>query len=122
MTDIWDDPELAIGGEFVKFEEPGDSVTGDILAIGKHTFPDGKVAAKLIIRDDEGEERTLTAGQVQLASKLREARPEPGDRIRIVFTETEKRSGGKTLKHFSVDVKKGAAKTPVPAAADDDDF
>jgi hypothetical protein len=120
---VWDDPELAASGDYVKFETEGDSVTGDVVVIGKHTFPDGKVAAKVVIRDDDGEERTLTAGQVKLAQALREERPEVGDRIRIVFTEIEKRPGGKTMKHFKVEVKKGAAKTAAPVADGDlDDF
>jgi hypothetical protein len=114
MTTIWDDPELQIGGDFVKFEAPGDSITGDIVAVSKHTFPDGKIAAKLVIRDENGEDKTLTAGQVKLAELLNEKRPMPGDRIRIVHTEVEKRPGGKTMKHFTVDVKPGDGTVPAP--------
>lgn len=114
---IWDDPELATGGDYVKFEEVGDEVTGDVMSVGKHTFPDGKVAAKLVIRTDEGHDLTLTAGQVKLAEELRTQRPDAGDRIRVVFTNLEKRPGGKTMKHFDVKVLKGQAKGT--AAAED---
>jgi uncharacterized protein YhfF len=110
---IWDDPEIRSGGDYVKFENPGDNVNGTITFIGKHNFEDGKVAAKLIIATAEGD-KTLTAGQVQLASKLGEARPEVGDHVDITYVRSEKRAGGKTLKHFAVEVKKGA-----PKSADD---
>ena len=99
---IWDDPELKPAGNYVRFEQPGEKIAGTILAIRKHTFPDGKVAAELIIRKDDGEEVTVTAGQVMLARKLAELRPAEGDRIGIAFTQVEKRDGGKTLKHFEV--------------------
>ena len=122
MTSVWDDPTIRPSGDYVRFETVGDTLVGDVIGLGIHEFPDGKRAAKLIVRDDEGEERTLTAGQVQLASKLAEARPEVGDRIKIVYTENEKRSGGKTLKHFDVSVKKGGAKTTMPVPADDEPF
>jgi len=119
---IWDDPDLRPAGNYVSFETPGDTVTGTILAIRKHTFPDGKTAAELIIRKDDGEEVTVTAGQVMLARKLAELRPAEGDRIGIQFVRTEKRDGGKTLKHFEVQVANAnpAAATPQaqPAVAE----
>lgn len=120
-TSIWDDPTIRPSGDYVKFENVGDSVVGDVLAVGIHEFDDGKRVAKLIIHTDNGEERTLTAGQMQLAAKLAEARPEAGDRVKIVFTNVEKRSGGKTLKHFTVDVKKGGAKVK-PVDTDEEPF
>lgn len=114
---IWDDPSLASGGDYVRFENPGDSVVGDVLNVGLHTWADGKVSAQLTIRTDDGNDVTLTAGQVRLASALREQKPEAGDRIKVVFTEVEKRPGGKTMKHFDVNVAKGGAKGT--AAADE---
>jgi hypothetical protein len=101
---IWDDPDLKPAGNYVTFETPGDQIVGTILAIRKHTFPDGKVAPELIIRKDDGEECTLTAGQVVLSRRLSELRPSEGDRLAVVFTNVEKRDGGKTLKHFDVQV------------------
>lgn len=116
---IWDDPELQPSGDYVRFENPGDSVAGTIVAVRKHTFPDGKVAAELLIRTDDGEDKTVTAGQIMLARKLAEVRPAEGDRIGIRFDSVEKRDGGKTLKHFTVEVKNGdaLAATPAPAPA-----
>jgi len=111
---IWDDPELQPAGDYVRFENPGDSVTGEILAIRKHTFQDGKIAAELLLRTDDGDV-TVTAGQIMLARKLAEIRPTEGDKIGIRFDSVEKRDGGKTLKHFTVQVQNGAAQ-PAPAA------
>lgn len=117
---IWDDPDLRAGGEYVKFENVGDSVAGTITAIRSHRFDDGSVAPQVLLTTDTGEERTVTAGQIKLKTELVTQRPEPGDHITITHTEVEKRSGGKTLKHFDVRVVRGGAApapvTPAPAA------
>jgi hypothetical protein len=112
-TSVWDDPDLRVGGEFVKFENVGDTVSGTVNAIRAHRFDDGSVAPQVLVTTDDGEERTITAGQVRLKAELATQRPEPGDHVVIKFTEVEKRSGGKTLKHFSV-----SAAAPAPAAVD----
>lgn len=109
---VWDDPELRTGGEFVKFEQPGDQIAGTITAIRKHRFDDGNVVPQIILTADDGEERTLTAGQVRLKAALAEQRPDVGDHITVVYERQEKRAGGKTLKHFAVTVKRGAAADP----------
>jgi hypothetical protein len=106
MSSIWDNPAVRSSGEYVKFEKVGDSVSGVILDQSIHTFEDGKRAAKLVIRTAEGD-RTLTAGQMQLAAKLTEARPNVGDKLTIRFVGVEKRAGGKTLKQFDVAVVRG---------------
>lgn len=115
MTSVWDDPELAIASDYVKFENVGDGVAGKVIAVQVHRFDDGKVAPKLIIETDGGEEKALTAGQIRLKAALSEQRPEPGDHISVVFSQEEKRPGGKTLKHFDVTVTRGGA--PAAAAA-----
>lgn len=118
---VWDDPDLRVGGEFVKFENVGDSVSGIVNAVRAHRFDDGSVAPQILVTTDEGEERTITAGQVRLKAELATQRPEPGDHITVAFTDVEKRSGSKTLKHFSVAVNRGgkpaAATTPATEAA-----
>src|SRR5690349_14505679 len=96
---IWDDPELRAGGDFVKFENPGDSIAGVINAVRAHRFDDGKVAPQILLTTDDGEEKTITAGQVRLKIALAEQRPEAGDHLTITLTNVEKRAGGKTLKH-----------------------
>lgn len=104
---IWDDPEVAPANNFVKFEREGDKVAGTITHIGKRRFDDGSVAPELRLRTDNGDEVTLTAGQVRLKTLLAEHRPDVGDHITIVFERSERRAGGKTLKHFRVEVKRG---------------
>ena len=116
---VWDDPSLSTG-DYIKFENVGDSVVGDILDVSLHQWDDGSKSPKLVL-DCNGEEKILTAGQVRLKAALAEERPEVGDKISIKFTELEKRSGGKTLKHFEVAVKKGGA-TAQPKAAEADPF
>lgn len=104
---VWDDPDLKVNSDFVKFETVGDKVAGTITAIRKHRFDDNSVAAQILLTTDDGEEKTLTAGQVRLKLALAEARPEVGDHITVTLTQVEKRGGGKTLKHFDVKVKPG---------------
>lgn len=111
---IWDDPDLRMSSEYVSFDNVGDSVAGTIINIRAHRFDDGKVVPQLLL-DVDGEEKTVTAGQVRLKAALAEKRPEPGDVITITLTEIEKRAGGKTLKHFDVQIG-AAAKVAKPAA------
>lgn len=113
-TSIWDAPELkANDGEYVKFVEVGDTVTGKIVSQHLHTFDDGKVVPQIIL-DCDGEQRTLTAGQVRLKAALAEQRPATGDTLTVTLTQIEKRSGTKTLKHFDVTVARAGAATPAP--------
>lgn len=113
---IWDNPDFNSGGEFVTFDLPGDGVRGKVVAIGTHTWPatdtkPARVVPKLIFDTEEGE-KTLTAGQVQLIAKLKEARPAVGDMVEITYTRPEKRPGGKTLKHFEVTVERASGDAP----------
>ena len=120
MTDIWDDPELSVVDSYVKFENVGDAVSGTVLSISIHRWDDGSTCPQLLL-DVDGEEIMLTAGQTRLKRALAEQRPQVGDTISATLTEIEKRAGGKTLKHFDVEVTRGGAK-PKPAAepAEDD--
>ena len=113
-TSTWDDPDLRTSGDFVKFDQVGDKVAGTVTGIRKHRFDDGSVAAQVLLTTDDGEERTLTAGQVRLKAALAEQRPEVGDHLTVTFTQNEKRAGGKTLKHFDVKVKRGGGATEAP--------
>lgn len=109
--DPWADPDFAVGGDYIKFDQEGDTVTGKVITVRKHVWPDGSVSPQILL-DVNGEEKTVTAGQVLLKTKLAEKRPLPGQTLSITLTEIEKRAGGKTLKHFDVQVGE-----PVPAAA-----
>lgn len=111
---IWDDADLKTNDDYVKFDNVGDGVTGKIISIRKHTFDDGKVVPQILL-DVAGEEKTLTAGQIQLKAKLAELRPGVGDVLSVALSDIEKRSGGKTLKHFTVTV--GGAPAAVAAVS-----
>ena len=116
----WDDPELTIYDDYDKLEHPGDTITGTITALRIHRFDD-KPVPQIVIRTAEGHDRTVTGGQARLKALLTEKRPDVGDTITITMTNVEKRAGGKTLKHFEVEVGKGTAAAPAaaaPAAAD----
>ncbi len=120
MTSVWDDPELVTASEYVKFENVGDHIAGEVLAVQVHRWDDGTACPKLVIATDDGEEKALTASQMRLKAALAEQRPEAGDHISVTFREVEKRPGGKTLKHFDVTVTRGGAgseKAAAPAPA-----
>jgi len=112
---IWDDPELKVNSDYIKFETPGDIAIGTIVAIRAHKFDDGNVVPQIILNTADGE-KTVTAGQMQLKALLAEKRPNVGDTITITFMEVEKRSGGKTLKKFDVSVVAPHATATAPAA------
>jgi len=104
---IWDDPAIASNSDYIKFENAGDTVTGVVVDLGIQTFPDGRRAPRLVIRTADGD-KVMTAGQVQLAKKLAELRPENGDTIKVTMRGIEKLTGGKTMKNFDVTIKKGS--------------
>lgn len=115
---VWDDPELRVGGDFIKFENVGDSVAGTVTAVRAHKFDDGKVVPQVLLVTDDGEERTMTAGQVRLKAALAEQRPEVGDHLSVSLIDVEKRAGGKTLKIFNVHVDRDSGQAaPVAAPA-----
>ncbi len=117
---IWDDPELIVNDDFITFENVGDTAAGTVQSIRVKRWDDGKVSPEILLTTDDGTEKTLTAGQVKLKALLAEHRPEVGDHITVKLTDVEKRSGGKTLKHFSLDIKRAGtspAASPAPAAA-----
>lgn len=104
---IWDDPEMRIASDYAKFEQVGDSVSGTVTGVFVHRFDDGNAVPKIMLDTADGE-IALTAGQVRLKAALSEKRPDIGDTLTVKLTDIEKRAGGKTLKHFDVDVIKGS--------------
>lgn len=114
--DVWADPDFAIGGDYIKFDQIGDTVTGKVIAVRKHVWDDGSVSPQILLETEDGE-KTLTAGQVRLKAALAEKRPQPGQHVTITLTDVEKRAGGKTLKIFDVQVGAPVAAKPVTVAA-----
>jgi hypothetical protein len=121
-SDPWDGLP---SGNFVKWEEVGEEIVGDVIGKGVGEDFNGHDCPQLVIRNDDAEEVTLTAGQAQLKAKLLEANPNVGDRIKVKYTGTEKADKG-DKKLFEVTVKRGGAKAPVAqeevSSAADDDF
>lgn len=119
---IWDNPDMKVNGDYIKFDAIGDTVTGAVIAIRAHKWDDGQVSPQILL-DCDGEEKTVTAGQIRLKAALAEKRPEEGDLLTITLSDIEKRAGGKTLKHFDVSVVRAgdpaakAAPSAAPAAA-----
>ena len=105
----WDEPGIAIVSDYVKFENVGDTISGVIIDLGIQTWQDGSKSPKLTLRTADGD-KVLTASQVQLKQKMAELRPEVGDTIKVTLEGVEKLQGGKTMKKFTVAVKKTTQK------------
>lgn len=115
---IWDSPGMNVGGDYIKFEQVGDSITGKVVEVTVKRWDDGSICPQLLIDTPDGV-KTVTAGQVRLKAALAEQRPETGDTITIRLSDIERRSGGKTLKHFDVNVTRAAAARPVDTSTMD---
>ena len=84
-------------------ETPGDHITGRITSMRVATMPDGKQYPSLTL-DCNGTEQEVLASQAMLLQRLAALQPKTGDTISITFNEIEKLNGGKTLKHFTVEI------------------
>ncbi len=125
MTSVWDDPAMQVTDDFFSWKDKpvGTNITGRVLSIGIHTWDDGKPCPQFVL-DVDGEEVGLTVSQVGLKRLMAEQRPEVGDTVSVTLTSIEPRPGGKTLKHYDLQVTRGGAapaqpatSTPIPAAA-----
>lgn len=106
--------EFKNNGDYVSFGEVGDSVVGIIKQLRTGKDFNGNPCPELVL-DVDGEEKTLTAGQVLLKAALAEKAPQVGDKVRIVYSGIgEARPGKAPAKQFTVDVKTGGQ--PVKAA------
>lgn len=113
---VWDSPAAQVGGDFTTFTQPGDTISGKIVEVRLGTDFAGNPAPELVIDTAEGE-KIVTAGQVRLKVALAEARPAVGDAITITMTQLENRPGGRTLKHFQVEVNGTKAESPAATQA-----
>jgi len=102
-------------GEFNRWkpENEGDAIAGVLKSMRIATMPDGKRYPSLTIVA-AGVDTDVLASQVILLRQLAEKKPQPGDTIKITYTRLEKLAGGKTMKHFTVEVKPAQ-----PVTADD---
>lgn len=118
----FDYDKYATSGEYVKFENVGDSVIGVIKQVREGADFKGNPCPELVLEDDEGNERTVSAGQVMLKAALAEKRPSEGDRVRIVYSEVGDAKPGKApAKLFTVDVKPGPHEVKQPTVANSED-
>lgn len=112
------------GGDFVKFENVGDQVVGIIKHVREGRDFNGNPCPLLILEvNAEGDEKTLTAGQVRLKAALAEKAPKVGDKIRITYSGVGEAQPGKApAKEFTVDVQPGPHEMAYPGPADDRPF
>lgn len=113
-SSIWDQPAMQVADNFVTFTAPGDTVTGKVQAVLAHTFADGSVAPQLVL-DVGGETKTVTCGAIRLKATMAEKRPDVGDTVTITLEREEPRGGGKTLRHWVVDVVRAGGTAPAAA-------
>lgn len=112
---VWDSPGMNVGGDYVKFDQIGDNIAGIIVEVTVKRWDDGTISPQLLLDTPDGV-KTVTAGQIRLKAALAEQRPEKGDYISIRLSDIERRSGGKTLKHFDVQVQRANATPAAPTA------
>lgn len=109
-------------GEYVKFENVGDQVIGVVKQVREGRTFNGNPCPELVLEDESGEERTVTAGQVMLRAALAEKQPQPGDKVRITYSGVgDAKPGQAPPKLFTVDVKPGPHELQHPAVANTDD-
>ena len=113
MSIDWDKFKRAEAGDYPerwKPETEGDNIAGRITQLRIATMPDGTQYPSLTL-DCSGVQREILASQSMLLRQLSEKQPKLGDTITIVFTNIEKLSGGRTLKHFTVTIDGSTTRT-----------
>ena len=109
------------GGDFVKFENVGDQVVGVVKEVREGKDFNGHPCPELVLEVEDGEEKTVTAGQVRLKAELAEKRPQMGDKIRITYSGVGDAKPGKApAKLFTVEVKEGPHELKQPAVSNSD--
>lgn len=81
--------------QYMKFEEPGDSISGTITKVYPGTDYNGNPCPVLDLNVGEGEERTVSCGQANLKAQVTALKPKVLDTITITFTHTEQAEKGK---------------------------
>lgn len=100
----WDQFDTA--SNFIRFQNPGESVVGTIKEIRAATDYNGNTVPELVLDTDLGQ-RTLTVVHAMLKVALIAEAPEVGDRIKIVFTGLgTPKAGRHAPKLYTVEVKR----------------
>lgn len=106
-------------GTYMKFNEIGDQIVGVIKEAREGKDYNGDPCPELVLEDEDGNERIVSAGQALLKAALAEKRPNELDKIRITYSgNSEGKPGRNPAKQFTVDVKEGPHE--VKAAVGDD--
>lgn len=115
----FDYKKYAEGGDFVKFDEVGDAVIGTVKEVREGRDYNGNPCPELVLEvSDDGDEKTVTAGQALLKAALAESAPAVGDRIRITYSgNSQGKPGRNPAKQFTVDVKPGPHEMVQPAVS-----
>lgn len=103
-------------GGFMRFDEIGDSIEGEVLIVQEGNDFNGNPCPELIIETPSEGTKTVTAGQAMLKVALAEKQPQKGDRVRITYSgHGEGKPGRAPSKLFEVVVEKAGATAPVSA-------
>lgn len=98
---FWEDPDIqkaATGGDYTKFVNVGDSVSGRIKSLTKRDF-DGRTAVEVEFEDG----MKSTFGQVLMLRDLYVLQPGAGEDLTVTLAKIDKR-GAKTLKMFRIEL------------------
>lgn len=91
-------------GNYFKFQQVGDSVTGLIQSIVEGSDYGGQPIPVLELETDEGEV-TVSASQVMLRAELAAVQPEVGDEVTITFIDFgEAQPGRNPAKLFEIEI------------------
>lgn len=107
------------GGDFVKWENPGDTIEGEILSISEGSDFNGQPVPLLVFATADGEMK-WTVGQRHALVKLSEIRPETGWTLKAVYArDGEGKPGRAPAKLFDITV---TSKTPTAGVSSADDL
>lgn len=93
------------GGNYFKFKEVGDSITGEIVGIVEGADFKGAPCPVLELETDDGEEVLVTASQVMLRAELADVQPDVGDEVTITFSGLgDPKPGRNPAKLFTIEI------------------
>jgi hypothetical protein len=107
------------GGDVVKFEKPGDSVTG--FYVGSQPFPEGKFgpAIKHILKTAKGM-KVVFAKEGSALDQLFSG--EDGNLVRVTFASTKPSGKGNPTKIYTLDVDKEQTLDPAEMATSESTY
>lgn len=110
----WTKHRRTDGAPFVHFNDIGDEIVGQIVAIRINTIDPKKGPVPLIdiARKSDGEIVTLSVDKVDLEAKIPDLEPQAGDMLAVRYVRAERTAGGGAKKLFAVRHKPGEAPPP----------